>query len=51
MLPGDPQQLGRGNPVGRVGRPEEIAHLAIAILTNGYLTSKILTIDGGAHPR
>jgi 3-oxoacyl-[acyl-carrier protein] reductase len=51
MLPGDPQELGQRVPVGRVGRPEEVADLAIAILTNGYLTSKVLTIDGGAYPR
>jgi 3-oxoacyl-[acyl-carrier protein] reductase len=51
MLPGDPQELGHSVPVGRVGRPEEIADLAMAILTNGYLTSKVLTIDGGSYPR
>jgi 3-oxoacyl-[acyl-carrier protein] reductase len=51
MLPGDPEQLGRGVPVGRVGRPEEIADLALAILGNAYLTNHVLTIDGGMHPR
>jgi 3-oxoacyl-[acyl-carrier protein] reductase len=51
MLPGDPDQLGQGVPVGRVGRPEEIADLAMATLSNGYLTSKVLSIDGGSYPR
>ena len=51
MLPGDPRELGKSVPVGRVGRPEEIADLAMAILTNGYLTSKVLSIDGGSYPR
>jgi 3-oxoacyl-[acyl-carrier protein] reductase len=51
MLPGDPQELGQAVPVGRVGRPEEIADLAMAALTNGYLTSKVLSIDGGSYPR
>lgn len=51
MLPGDPQELGKSVPVGRVGRPEEIASLAMAILGNGYLTSKVLSIDGGSFPR
>jgi 3-oxoacyl-[acyl-carrier protein] reductase len=51
MLPGDPKQLGRGVPVGRVGRPEEVADLAIAIVTNAYLTNHVLDIDGGMHPR
>jgi hypothetical protein len=27
------------------------AQFAVAILANSYLTSKILSIDGGAHPR
>jgi 3-oxoacyl-[acyl-carrier protein] reductase len=51
MLPGDPQELARGIPVGRVGTPEEIADLAVAMLRNGYVTSHVFSIDGGAHPR
>jgi len=51
MLPGDPHELGQDIPVGRIGRPQEIADLAMAILTNGYLTSKVLSIDGGSYPR
>jgi 3-oxoacyl-[acyl-carrier protein] reductase len=38
-------------PVGRVGRPEEVADLALAIMRNGYVTSKVLSIDGGMYPR
>ncbi|GLW10833.1 3-oxoacyl-ACP reductase [Microtetraspora sp. NBRC 13810] len=38
-------------PVGRFGRPEEVADLAMAILRNGYLTNQTITLDGGAHPR
>jgi 3-oxoacyl-[acyl-carrier protein] reductase len=34
-----------------VGRPEEIAEMALAMLTNGFLTSKVISIDGGAYPR
>jgi 3-oxoacyl-[acyl-carrier protein] reductase len=36
--------------MGRLGRPEEVADLAVAILRNGYLTNKIMGIDGGLHP-
>jgi NAD(P)-dependent dehydrogenase (short-subunit alcohol dehydrogenase family) len=43
--------LAAGIPVGRVGRPDEIAQLAIATLENGYLTNKVLTIDDGSYPR
>ena len=38
-------------PVGRVGRPAEIADMAIAMLRNGYLTNKAFTLDGGIVPR
>jgi 3-oxoacyl-[acyl-carrier protein] reductase len=51
MLPGDPEELRKRVPVGRLGRPEEVADLAIAMIANGYLTSKVVTLDGGMHPR
>jgi 3-oxoacyl-[acyl-carrier protein] reductase len=51
MLPGDPEELGRSVPVGRVGRPEEVADLALAMLRNGYLTNHVMSLDGGSHPR
>jgi NAD(P)-dependent dehydrogenase (short-subunit alcohol dehydrogenase family) len=38
-------------PVGRVGRPDEVAELAIAMLGNGYLINKVVTLDGGLLPR
>jgi NAD(P)-dependent dehydrogenase (short-subunit alcohol dehydrogenase family) len=34
-------------PVRRVGRPEEIAHGVIFLMTNEYVTGTTLTIDGG----
>ena len=50
MLPGDPGELAQRIPVGRLGRPEEVARLALAVLGNGYLTNQVLGIDGGMHP-
>jgi 3-oxoacyl-[acyl-carrier protein] reductase len=38
-------------PVGRVGRPDEMADMAVAMLRNGYLTNKVITLDGGIVPR
>lgn len=38
-------------PVGRIGRPDEVADMAIAMLRNGYLTNKVITLDGGILPR
>lgn len=51
MLPGDPQQLAKATPLGRVGRPEEVADLALAMLRNGYINSQVFSIDGGMYPR
>ena len=50
MLPGEPAELAARIPVGRLGTPAEIADLALAILRNGYLTSKVIAIDGGLYP-
>lgn len=38
-------------PVGRHGRPDEVADLSMAVLRNGYLTNQVLSLDGGIHPR
>jgi 3-oxoacyl-[acyl-carrier protein] reductase len=51
MLPGDRGSLARRIPVGRLGRPEEVADLAVAMLRNGYMTSKVVGLDGGMYPR
>jgi 3-oxoacyl-[acyl-carrier protein] reductase len=51
MLPGDPEQLRSRVPLGRLGRPEEVADLALSVLRNPYLTNQVISIDGGMHPR
>jgi 3-oxoacyl-[acyl-carrier protein] reductase len=51
LLPGDPGDLAARIPVGRLGRPEEVADLALAVLRNGYLTSQVVGLDGGLYPR
>lgn len=38
-------------PVGRLGHPDEVADMAVAMLSNGYLTNKVVTLDGGLIPR
>lgn len=50
MLPGDPAELAQHVPVGRLGRPSEVADLALAVLRNGYVTNQVISIDGGMHP-
>jgi 3-oxoacyl-[acyl-carrier protein] reductase len=50
MLPGDPEELRSRVPVGRLGKPDEVADLAMAILRNGYITSQVVSVDGGMYP-
>lgn len=38
-------------PVGRIGRPDEMADMAATMLRTGYLTNKVITIDGGLIAR
>jgi 3-oxoacyl-[acyl-carrier protein] reductase len=53
MFPVDPDTASTPMPipVGRAGRPQEVADMAIAMLRNGYLTNKVVTLDGGILPR
>ena len=44
----DLRRLGESLPMGRVGRPEEIAHAVEFLMTNGYTTGITLVVDGGA---
>jgi 3-oxoacyl-[acyl-carrier protein] reductase len=37
--------------VGRIGRPDEMADMAMTMLRNGYLTNKVITVDGGLIAR
>jgi 3-oxoacyl-[acyl-carrier protein] reductase len=46
----DPDALPMPIPVGRLGTTHEVADLAVAMLRNGYLTNKTITLDGGILP-
>jgi 3-oxoacyl-[acyl-carrier protein] reductase len=50
MLPGDPGELSARIPVGRLGKPDEVADVALALLRNGYLTNQSVLVDGGMYP-
>jgi 3-oxoacyl-[acyl-carrier protein] reductase len=53
MLPIDPDtgDAPLPIPVGRLGRPGEVADMAVAMLSNAYLTNKVVALDGGLIPR
>ena len=38
-------------PVGRLGRPEEVAHVVCSLVANPYVTAQTVSVDGGMHPR
>ena len=42
------ERLGASLPLGRIGRPDEIAHAILFLMTNTYTTGITLRIDGGA---
>jgi NAD(P)-dependent dehydrogenase (short-subunit alcohol dehydrogenase family) len=41
------EALGRKTPLGRIGRPEEIAHALVFALENDFLTGATINIGGG----
>jgi 3-oxoacyl-[acyl-carrier protein] reductase len=53
MFPADPKTATPPVPipVGRIGRPDEMADMALTMLRSGYLTNKVITVDGGLVPR
>lgn len=51
MLPGEPEELSSKIPIPRLGKPGEVGDLALAILSNAYITNQVISIDGGMYPR
>ena len=51
MLPGEPDELKTRVPVGRLGHPDEVADLTLAMLRNPYMTNQVVLLDGGMYPR
>ena len=50
MLPGDPDHLAALIPIGRLGTPDEVADLAMAIISNGYVTNQVVGIKRRPSP-
>lgn len=50
MVPDEPDELKARIPVGRLGKPDEVADLALAMLRNPYMTSQVVSVDGGMYP-
>ncbi|KAK6440191.1 hypothetical protein LTR95_003590 [Oleoguttula sp. CCFEE 5521] len=50
MLPGGNEELAARVPVGRLGKPDEIADTVMWMVRNGYATNKVIAVDGGVYP-
>lgn len=38
-------------PVGRLGRPEEVAETVLWMVKTSYVTNKVVGVDGGMFPQ
>lgn len=47
ILPGDPETLAAKIPVGRLGKAAEIAETVLWMVKTGYVTNKVIAVDGG----
>ncbi|KEF51555.1 uncharacterized protein A1O9_12472 [Exophiala aquamarina CBS 119918] len=47
MLPGSNSELSAKIPIGRLGKPEEIAETIVWMVKTGYVHNKVVAVDGG----
>lgn len=47
MVTTNPNARAEAIPMGRFGRPEEVADLTLALIRNAYVTGQTINIDGG----
>jgi 3-oxoacyl-[acyl-carrier protein] reductase len=38
-------------PIGRLGTPDEVAETILWMVKTGYLTNKVIALDGGMFPQ
>jgi 3-oxoacyl-[acyl-carrier protein] reductase len=36
-------------PIGRLGMPEEVAQVVLAVIGNDYMTGQTVPVNGGLH--
>ncbi len=49
MITSNPSARPDRIPVGRFGRPDEVADLAVAVVANSYVTGQTLQVNGGVY--
>ena len=45
------ERLASRIPVGRLGRPKEVAQAVCSLVINPFITAQTVSVDGGMHPR
>jgi 3-oxoacyl-[acyl-carrier protein] reductase len=45
------ERLAARVPVGRLGRPEEVAQVVYSLVANPFITAQTVSVDGSMHPR
>jgi 3-oxoacyl-[acyl-carrier protein] reductase len=48
MIAGRPNPAA-GVPLGRLGRPEEVAQVVLMVVANPYMTGQVVPVNGGTH--
>lgn len=41
------RERGKRVPIGRVGKPEEVAEAVLSLIKNDFITGAVLVVDGG----
>ena len=47
MIPGGVLEAAKRVPIGRVGRPEEVAEVVVMVAANAYMTGQTVQVNGG----
>ncbi len=47
MIPGGVAEAAKRIPIGRVGRPEEVAEVVVMVAANAYMTGQTVQVNGG----
>jgi 3-oxoacyl-[acyl-carrier protein] reductase len=47
MIPGGVEEASKRVPMGRVGRPEEVAQAVVMVAANAYMTGQTVQVNGG----
>ncbi len=49
MMPASLEEASRRIPLGRPGRPEEVAQAVVMVVGNAYMTGQTIQLNGGTH--